>query len=64
MQAPVWSPRVVNLFSRSRQTTNSLRAFSSSSSSNQSRGGLPRFYSDKLPLSKAMPIFFSPSYFS
>uniref|UniRef100_M1CF03 Uncharacterized protein n=1 Tax=Solanum tuberosum TaxID=4113 RepID=M1CF03_SOLTU len=64
MQAPVWSPRLVNLFSRSRQTTNSLRAFSSSSSSNQSRGGLPRFYSDKLPLSKAMSIFFSPSYFS
>ncbi|TMX04976.1 hypothetical protein EJD97_003761 [Solanum chilense] len=53
MQASVSSPWLVNLLSRSRQTTNSLRAFSSSSSSssssNQSRGGLPRFYSDKLP---------------
>ncbi|XP_055815985.1 uncharacterized protein LOC129885652 isoform X1 [Solanum dulcamara] len=52
MQAPVWCPRLANLFSRSRHTTNSLRAFSSSSFPNQSRGGLPRFYSDKLPPSK------------
>ncbi|WMV12752.1 hypothetical protein MTR67_006137 [Solanum verrucosum] len=52
MQAPVWGPRLVMLFSRSRQTTNSLRASSSSSSSSN----LPRFYSDKLPPSEACPF--------
>ncbi|XP_075074117.1 uncharacterized protein LOC107814615 isoform X1 [Nicotiana tabacum] len=57
MQVPVWSPRLVNLFNRSCLITNSLRAFSSSAYSNQSRGGLPRFYSDKLPPSKALSIF-------
>ncbi|KAJ8529992.1 hypothetical protein K7X08_036827 [Anisodus acutangulus] len=52
MQAQVWSPRLANLFTRSCKTTNSLRAFSSSPFSNQSRGGLPRFYSEQLPPSK------------
>ncbi|KAJ8572437.1 hypothetical protein K7X08_008948 [Anisodus acutangulus] len=52
MQAQVWSPRLANLFTRSCKTTNSLRAFSSSAFSNQSRGGLPRFYSEQLPPSK------------
>ncbi|CAK9144980.1 unnamed protein product [Ilex paraguariensis] len=55
MQAVVWGPRLANLSSCSWRKAFHLRAFSSSTSSdysNQSRGGLPRFYSHVLPPSK------------
>ncbi|KAL3538777.1 hypothetical protein ACH5RR_002143 [Cinchona calisaya] len=65
MQTLVWRPHLVKLLKLSLSPSSGqnafavplrLRAFSSSSSdrdySNQSRGGLPRFYSDTLPSSK------------
>lgn len=62
MQTLVWMPTLTNLLKKpglsSRQNASTFsvlrpRAFSSSSDdSNQSRGGLPRFHSEMLPVSK------------
>ncbi|KAH9695079.1 16S rRNA (uracil(1498)-N(3))-methyltransferase [Citrus sinensis] len=51
-------PRFVQLLNRPSLKPLSLRAFSSSSSdyANQSRGGLPRFFSQVLPPSKAVLV--------
>ena len=53
MLAPI-RPRFGGILNRSWVKTSSLRAFSSSSSAsaNQSRGGLPRFFSKVLPTTK------------
>ncbi|KVI01933.1 PUA-like domain-containing protein [Cynara cardunculus var. scolymus] len=45
MQVVGWSPRFALVVNRSCRNSSTLRAFSSDSS-NQSRGGLPRFFSD------------------
>ncbi|GFP88651.1 ribosomal rna small subunit methyltransferase e [Phtheirospermum japonicum] len=45
------NPRLISALNRSSLRLN-LRAFSSSGYSNQSRGGLPRFFSETLPPSK------------
>ncbi|CAH1445004.1 unnamed protein product [Lactuca virosa] len=55
MQALSWSPRFAVVVNRSCRKTSSFRAFSSDSS-NQSRGGLPRFFSDVLPPSKGSAV--------
>lgn len=55
MQVLGWSPRFAVAVNRSCRKTSSLRAFSSDSS-NQSRGGLPRFFSDVLPPSKGSAV--------
>lgn len=55
MQVFGWSPRFALVVNRSCRKTSSLRAFSSDSS-NQSRGGLPRFFSDVLPPSKGSTV--------
>lgn len=54
-------PRFVQLVNRPSPKIFSLRAFSSSSSDygNQSRGGLPRFFSEVFPSSKAILFFIS-----
>ncbi|XP_059653057.1 uncharacterized protein LOC132300115 isoform X2 [Cornus florida] len=57
MQTLVLRPHFTGLLNRSWRKASTLRAFSSSSSSssdysNQSRGGLPRFFSEVLPPSK------------
>ncbi|KAL6494633.1 hypothetical protein OROGR_031433 [Orobanche gracilis] len=54
MQTLGYNPRLIGILNRSSLPLN-LRAFSSSSSSgysNQSRGGLPRFFSETLPTFK------------
>ncbi|CAI9304194.1 unnamed protein product [Lactuca saligna] len=55
MQALSWSPRFAVAVNRSCRKASSFRAFSSDSS-NQSRGGLPRFFSDVLPPSKGSAV--------
>nr|GMD05167.1 ribosomal RNA small subunit methyltransferase E isoform X1 [Ipomoea batatas]GMD07211.1 ribosomal RNA small subunit methyltransferase E isoform X1 [Ipomoea batatas]GMD08776.1 ribosomal RNA small subunit methyltransferase E isoform X1 [Ipomoea batatas] len=59
MQAPVRSLSLAFLLSRPWSKEPSFRSFSSSSSSNysnQSRGGLPRFYSEILPSSQGSVV--------
>nr|GLL28566.1 uncharacterized protein LOC109164917 [Ipomoea trifida] len=59
MQAPVRSLSLAFLLSRPWSKEPSFRSFSSSSSSNysnQSRGGLPRFYSEILPYSQGSVV--------
>ncbi|XP_019169021.1 PREDICTED: uncharacterized protein LOC109164917 [Ipomoea nil] len=59
MQAPVRSLSLAFLLSRPWSKEPSFRSFSSSSSSNysnQSRGGLPRFYSEILPSSEGSVV--------
>ncbi|XP_052623464.1 uncharacterized protein LOC111892996 isoform X1 [Lactuca sativa] len=55
MQALSWSPRFAVAVNRSCRKASSFQAFSSDSS-NQSRGGLPRFFSDVLPPSKGSAV--------
>ncbi|KAI3445873.1 hypothetical protein Pfo_002538 [Paulownia fortunei] len=58
MQSLGCNPRLISLLNRSSLHLN-LRVFSSSSSSdysNQSRGGLPRFFSENLPPSKGAVV--------
>lgn len=61
MQSLGWSPRFASILNRSwRKTESRVRAFSSTSDQyNQSRGGLPRFFSQVLPLSKAHTLSLS-----
>ena len=58
MQALGGGHRFAELLQQSWRRSTTLRAFSSSSSfySNQSRGGLPRFFSEVLPPSKGAVI--------
>ena len=53
-------PRFTKLFNRQLLQPLNLRAFSSSPDdyTNQSRGGLPRFFSEELPASKASHLSF------
>ncbi|KAL8195270.1 hypothetical protein R6Q57_025673 [Mikania cordata] len=55
MQALCCIPRFSVIVNRSCRKTSSLRAFSSDSS-DQSRGGLPRFFTDVLPSSKGSAV--------
>lgn len=52
------SLRFAEHLNRSWRNTLSCRPFSASSYSNQSRGGLPRFYSDVLPANKCRVVLF------